>query len=104
VSVDGVRIVSVGLKPRRYRPSKSQIPPWPALDTTEDISNDVNNSISQSVETTNDQIQRQLDQAEEQTSQSFSYQVSGSQEHVQKVLRCVQRASNDVEKIQRCIE
>jgi hypothetical protein len=104
VSVDGVRIVSVGLKPRRYGPSKSQIPPWPVLDTTESISSDVNNSIGKSLESSNDQIQQALDQAEEQTSQSFSYQVAGSPEHVQKVLRCVQRATNDVQKIQRCIE
>jgi hypothetical protein len=76
----------------------------PVLDTTQSISDDVNQSIGQSVQSTNNQIQQALDVAEQQTSESFSYQVSGPPKEVRKVLDCVQRANNDVDKIQRCID
>jgi hypothetical protein len=61
-------------------------------------------SISQSVESANNQIQRALNQAEQQTSESFSYQVSGPPKEVRMVLDCVQRANTGVDKIQRCID
>jgi hypothetical protein len=75
----------------------------PILDTTEEVSSGFNDSIGKSLQSTNNQIDRALDQAEQQTSQSFSYQVSGSPAQVKRVLHCIQKANNDVSKIQGCI-
>jgi hypothetical protein len=76
----------------------------PILDTTEEVSSGFNDSIGKSLQSTNNQIDRALDQAEQQTSQSFSYQVSGSPAHVKRVLHCIQKANNDVTRIQGCIK
>ena len=83
----------------------------PALDTTEHISDSVNNSINQSINgqngiqrsiqrninQTNRRIQRQIRQAQRQTAQP-----GGA--NPQALLRCIQRANNDVQKISACAE
>jgi hypothetical protein len=76
----------------------------PILDTTEEVSSGFNDSIGKSLESTNDQIDRALDQAEKQSSQSFAVPQTSSDslKEANKLLDCIQRANQDVEKLQKC--
>lgn len=83
----------------------------PALDTTEKISGDVNRSINQSINgqngiqqqiqrnirQTNRRVQRQIRQAQRQTAQT-----GGA--NPQALLRCIQRANGNTQKMAACAE
>jgi hypothetical protein len=76
----------------------------PVLDTTESISSDVNNSIGRSLESTHDQIDQRLRQATPQGTQTIEIPQSAqdSLKEANKLLNCIERASGNVDKIQRC--
>lgn len=76
----------------------------PVLDTTEDITNRTFDAVNPALESSQEQIKEALRQAEQSTpgSQSFSYQVSGPPKQVKRVLDCIQRAGNDVARLQAC--
>ena len=79
----------------------------PTLDTTEKISNEVNvnvqkgfesadlGEINNTIEDVNRQVQREIKK---------SYRASKQQGDADKLIRCIQRAHQNVNKIQRCSE
>ncbi|HEU4599177.1 MAG TPA: hypothetical protein VFS26_05485 [Solirubrobacterales bacterium] len=79
----------------------------PALDTTENISRETNRSIQNSfkdsglndvsgtIDDVNRQVQREIRR---------SFRASKQQGDADKLIRCIQRAHHDVNKIQRCSE
>jgi hypothetical protein len=79
----------------------------PTLDTTEKISNEVNvnvrkslgnndlGDISKTIDDVNRQVQREIKK---------SFRASKQQGDADKLIRCIQRAHHDVNKIQRCSE
>jgi len=83
----------------------------PALDTTEHISDSVNNSINQSINGTNG-IQRQIQRNINQTNRRVQRQVHQATRQAQQagggtqmqLLRCVQRANQDAQRIAACAQ
>lgn len=79
----------------------------PALDTTKEISHEANqsfeksfsdsglNDISGTIEDVNRQVQREIRK---------SFHASKQQGDADKLIRCIQRAHHDVNRIQRCSE
>jgi predicted PurR-regulated permease PerM len=79
----------------------------PTLDTTEKISNEVNvnvqkgfeqgglSEISETMDDVNRQVQREIKRSLRQSKQ---------QGNADKLIRCIQRANQNVDKIQRCSE
>jgi preprotein translocase subunit SecF len=73
----------------------------PILDTTEDISGGVLNSVNKAQR----QANKAEKQAQQQGAQSFEVQAKDvTPKQADKLLRCVQEAGGDVEKIQACNE
>ena len=78
----------------------------PTLDTTEDISNrafeqqqqiqsDIQRNIQKNIRDTNRQVQQSINRSFQQTSQQGG-------PNPQQLLKCVQRAGNDVNRLQAC--
>jgi hypothetical protein len=77
----------------------------PALDTTEKISHEVNVNVQKGFEQTNlGDINKTIDDVNRRVQREVKKSFRQSQNHgaANKLLRCVQRAHQDVDKIQRC--
>jgi predicted PurR-regulated permease PerM len=83
----------------------------PTLDTTENITNSVGNSINQSINGQNG-IQRQIQRNINQTNRRVQRQVRQAQRQTsrnggatqQQLLKCIQRANQNVQKISACAQ
>lgn len=79
----------------------------PALDTTENISRETNQSIQKSFQNTGlNDISGQIEDVNRQVQIEIkkSYRTSKQQGDADKLIRCIQRAHHNVNKIQRCSE
>jgi predicted PurR-regulated permease PerM len=79
----------------------------PALDTTENISRETNQSIQKSFENNGlNDISGTIDDVNRQVQREIrkSLRASKQQGDADKLIRCIQRAHQDVNKIQRCSE
>lgn len=76
----------------------------PALNTTEKISHEVNGNIQQSLEEAN--IGKTIDSVNRRVQREIKRSLRQSQQHgeANKLIRCIQRAHQDVHRIQRCSE
>ncbi|HYU62124.1 MAG TPA: hypothetical protein VEK39_15320 [Solirubrobacterales bacterium] len=78
----------------------------PILDTTEDISGGITHSVNKGLNQAakaQKQAQQAEQQAQQQGAQSFEIQANDvSQKQADKLLKCVQDAGGDVDKIQAC--
>jgi predicted PurR-regulated permease PerM len=80
----------------------------PALETTENISRETNQSIQQSIQSSgvNDlgDINGPIDDVNRQVQREIKKSLRQSQQqgNADKLIRCIQRANHDVNKIQRC--
>ena len=83
----------------------------PALDTTEKISSDIGNNINQSINGQNS-IQRQIQRNINQTNRRVQRQIRQAQRQTaqaggpnpQALLRCIQLANNNAQKIAACAQ
>lgn len=79
----------------------------PALDTTENISRETNQSIQNSFQDSGlNDINATIDDVNRQVQREIkkSLRASKQQGDADKLIRCIQRAHQDVNKIQRCSE
>jgi hypothetical protein len=79
----------------------------PALDTTEKISHEVNVNVQKGFEQTNlTEINKTIDDVNRRVQREVRKSFRHSPNHgaAKKLLRCVQRAHQDVHKIERCNE
>ena len=79
----------------------------PTLDTTKDISHEVNGNIQKSFESTDfGEINKTIDDVNRQVQREVrkSLRESQRQGNADKLIRCIQRAHQNVNKIQRCSE
>ncbi len=79
----------------------------PALDTTENISREVNNNVQRGFEQTDvTNINKTIDDVNRQVQREIkkSLRASKQQGDADKLIRCIQRARQNVNKIQRCSE
>jgi hypothetical protein len=79
----------------------------PTLDTTEKISNEVNVNVQKGFESADlGDINKTIDDVNRQVQREIkkSYRASKQQGDADKLIRCIQRAHQNVNKIQRCSE
>jgi len=79
----------------------------PALETTEKISHEVNVNVQKGFEQTDlSKINKSIDDVNRRVQREVKKSLRQSQNHgaANKLVRCVQRAHQDVDKIQRCSE
>ena len=79
----------------------------PALDTTEKISHEVNVNVQKGFESTDfGEINKTIDDVNRQVQREVrkSYRASTRQGEADKLIRCIQRAHQNVNRIQRCSE
>jgi len=79
----------------------------PALDTTENISREVNSNVQKGFEQTDMRgINKTIDDVNRQVQREIrkSLRTSKQQGDADKLIRCIQRAHQDVNRIQRCSE
>jgi len=79
----------------------------PALDTTEKISHEVNVNVRKGFEQTNlTDINKTIDDVNRRVQREVrkSFRQSPNHGAAKKLVRCIQRANQDVHKIQRCSE
>lgn len=79
----------------------------PTLDTTEKISHEVNVNVQKGFESTDlSEINKTIDDVNRRVQREVrkSLRHSPSQKAADKLVRCIQRAHQDVDKIQRCSE
>jgi Tfp pilus assembly protein PilO len=79
----------------------------PALDTTEKISHEVNVNVRKGFQQTDfGEINKTIDNVNRRVQREVRQSLRQSQNHgaADKLLRCIQRAHQDVHKIQRCSE
>ena len=79
----------------------------PALETTENISRETNSSIQRGFEQTNvTDINKTIEGVNRQVEREIkkSLRASKQQGDPDKLIRCIKRANNDVNRIQRCSE
>ena len=79
----------------------------PALDTTEKISHEVNVNVQKGFEQTNlGEIDKTIDDVNRRVQREIKKSLRQSKQHgaVNKLIDCIQRAHQDVHKIQRCSE
>ena len=79
----------------------------PALDTTEKISHEVNVNVQKGFEQTDlGDINKTIDDVNRRVQREVRKSFRQSQNHggAKKLVRCIQRAHQDVHKIQRCSE
>lgn len=79
----------------------------PTLETTEKISHEVNGNIQKGFEQTDlSQINKTIDDVNRRVQREVrkSLRTSPNTKHADKLVRCIQRANQDVHKIQRCSE
>ena len=77
----------------------------PALDTTEKISNEFNGNIQKSLGNNDlDDISKTIDDVNRRVQREIkrSFRVSKQQGDADKLIRCIQRANQNVNRIQRC--
>ena len=77
----------------------------PALETTKDISRETNSSIQKGFDQTDmSNINKTIDDVNRQVQREIrkSIRASKQQGNPDKLIRCIQRANNDVNRIQRC--
>jgi len=79
----------------------------PALNTTEKISHEVNVNVQKGFEQTNlGEIDKTIDDVNRRVQREIKKSLRQSQHHgaANKLIDCIQRAHQDVNKIQRCTE
>jgi Tfp pilus assembly protein PilO len=79
----------------------------PALETTEKISHEVNVNVQKGFEQADlDKINKTIDDVNRQVQREVKKSLRQSPNHgaAKKLVRCIQRANQDVHKIQRCSE
>ncbi|MGN6200995.1 MAG: hypothetical protein ACTHNY_01130 [Solirubrobacterales bacterium] len=79
----------------------------PALDTTEKISHETNVSIQKSIHEANfGDISKSIDDVNRQVQREIKRSLKQTPSHsaANKLIRCIQRAHQDVHKIERCNE
>ena len=79
----------------------------PTLDTTEKISNEVNVNVQKGFEATDfSEINKSIDDVNRQVQREVKRSLRQSQQqgNADKLIRCIQRANQNVNKIQRCSE
>jgi hypothetical protein len=79
----------------------------PALDTTEKISHEVNVNVQKGFEQTDlSQINKTIDDVNRRVQREVRKSLRRSPNHsaANKLIRCIQRAHQDVDRIQRCSE
>jgi F0F1-type ATP synthase membrane subunit b/b' len=77
----------------------------PALNTTEKISHEVNVNVQQSLKEANvGDISKTIDDVNRRVQREIKRSLRQSQQqgHADKLIRCIQRAHQDVHRIQRC--
>ena len=76
----------------------------PTLDTTEKVSQEVNNNVAQSLKEAH--IGKTIEQVNRQVQREIKRSLRQAPSHsaADKLIRCIQRAHQDVNKIQRCNE
>jgi hypothetical protein len=79
----------------------------PALDTTKEISHEVNGNIQKSIQEANlGGIDKTIENVNRQVQREIKRSLRRSPNHgaAKKLVRCIQRAHQDVDRIQRCTE
>lgn len=79
----------------------------PALETTKEISREVNANVRKGFEQTDlSKINKSIDDVNRRVQREVKKSLRQSQNHgaANKLVRCIQRANQDVDKIQRCSE
>ena len=84
----------------------------PALETTEKVSDNFNNSLNQSINGQQNSIQRQIQRNINQSNRQVQRQIRQAQRQTaragganpQALLRCIQRANGNVQKMQACAQ
>ena len=79
----------------------------PTLETTEKISHEVNVNVQKGFEQTDlSKINKSIDDVNRRVQREVKQSLRQSQNHgaANKLVRCIQRAHQDVDKIQRCSE
>lgn len=79
----------------------------PALDTTENISREVNENVQKGFEQPNlTNINKTIDDVNRQVQREIKQSLRASQQqgNADKLIRCIQRANQNVNRIQRCSE
>lgn len=76
----------------------------PALDTTENISREVNSNVQKGFEQTDmSNINKTIDDVNRQVQREIKKSLRTSKQgDADKLIRCIKRANNDVNRIQRC--
>ncbi|HEV2858574.1 MAG TPA: hypothetical protein VGW80_09255 [Solirubrobacterales bacterium] len=79
----------------------------PVLDTTEKIGHETNSNIQKSIQEANfGDVSKSIDDTNRRVQREVKRSLRQSQRHgaADKLIRCIQRAHQDVHKIQRCSE
>ena len=79
----------------------------PTLDTTKEISHEVNGNISKSLQEANiDHVSKTIEDVNRRVQREIKKSIRKTTHPAQadRLIRCIQRAHHDVERIQRCTE